>query len=96
MLVYPGEKVGIQGFVPSMRLKWLREGVEDYEYIEILKRRGRGDWALGVARQVGADWSNWTRDPNALEQARRALGEAIAASEPSYKDYTIYMPRIGR
>jgi Domain of unknown function (DUF4091) len=80
MLVYPGEQVGIEGVVPSMRLKWLREGVEDYEYIEILKRRGRGDWALAVARGVGADWAHWTYDPNVLELTRRQLGEAIASS----------------
>ena len=35
MLVYPGKPVGVTGVVPSMRLKWLRDGVKDYEYIEI-------------------------------------------------------------
>ncbi len=40
MLVYPAETVGIDGVVPSMRLKWIRDGVEDYEYIQILKRLG--------------------------------------------------------
>jgi Domain of unknown function (DUF4091) len=78
MLVYPGEPVGISGVVPSMRLKWLREGVEDYEYIEILKNRGRGDWALNQSRTVGANWQNWTRSPAELEAVRRQLGAAIA------------------
>jgi hypothetical protein len=77
MLVYPGKQVGITGVVPSMRLKWVREGVEDYEYIEILKRLGRKDWALRVSRSVGLDWKNWTRDPDILESARRQLGEEI-------------------
>ena len=78
MLVYPGEQVGINGVVPSMRLKWLREGVEDYEYVALLKQRGQGDWALGLARQVGADWHNWTQDPQQLERVRRQLGEALS------------------
>ncbi len=78
MLVYPGKQVGIKGVVPSMRLKWIREGVEDYEYIEILKRLGRKSWALEVSRSVGRDWKNWTRNPNALESVRRRLGEEIA------------------
>jgi hypothetical protein len=77
MLVYPGTQVGIQGVVPSMRLKWLRDGVEDYEYIEILKKLGRGSWALNIGRTVGKDWRNWTRDTNMLESVRSQLGAEI-------------------
>ena len=60
-----------------MRLKWLRDGVEDYDYIQILKNLGKADLALQIARSVGPDWTNWTRDPHALEAARLQLGEAI-------------------
>src|SRR5205823_5265599 len=77
MLVYPGGPVGVAGVVPSMRLKWLRDGVEDYDYVEILKNLGNPGMALQIARGVGPDWSNWTRDPNAVASARQQLGEAI-------------------
>lgn len=77
MLIYPGKQAGIQGVAPSMRLKWLRDGVDDYDYIELLKQAGRGDWALQLARQVGKDWHHWTRDPAELEAARRQLGEEL-------------------
>lgn len=77
MLVYPGTQVGIPGVAPSMRLKWLRDGVDDFEYVEMLKDLGRGDWAIGVAHSVGADWSNWTRNPSQLESARSQLGQEI-------------------
>jgi len=77
MLVYPGATVGIQGVAPSMRLKWLRDGVQDYEYVELLKQAGAGAWALQVAAQAGASWSNWTRDPNVLESVRQQLGDAL-------------------
>jgi hypothetical protein len=77
MLVYPGSQVGIQSVVPSMRLKWLRDGVEDYEYIEILKKLGRGDWALGVSREVASDWKNWSKNPTRLLEARQKLAEEI-------------------
>ncbi len=76
-LVYPGAKPGAENLVPSMRLKWIRKSVEDFEYIEILKRLGRGDWALGVARKVAPDWTNWTHDPSALETVRRQFGDEI-------------------
>lgn len=63
--------------VPSMRLKWLRKGVEDFEYVQLLKARGRGDFALAVAREVGRNWSGWTRDASAVQDARRRLGEEL-------------------
>jgi Domain of unknown function (DUF4091) len=77
MLVYPGAQVGIKGVAPSMRLKWLRDGVEDYEYIEILKKMGRGSWAMNVSKQVGPNWTNWTKSPQVLESARLLLGKEI-------------------
>jgi len=77
MLVYPGQQVGIQGVVASMRLKWLRDGVEDYEYIQILKNLGKADLALQIARSVGPDWTHWTRDAGAIDSARQQLGQAI-------------------
>jgi hypothetical protein len=77
MLVYPGEPVGVKGVVASMRLKWLRDGVEDYDYLQILKEMGKADLAMQIAQSVGPDWTNWTRDPNAIEAARQKLGEAI-------------------
>jgi hypothetical protein len=77
MLVYPGEPVGVKGVVASMRLKWLRDGVEDYDYVQILKELGKADQAMQIARSVGPDWTNWTRDPNAIEAAHQKLGEAI-------------------
>jgi hypothetical protein len=77
MLVYPGQQVGITGVAPSMRLKWLRDGVEDYEYVEMLKKLGQGTWALQLASTIGANWTNWTRDPNALESVRKQLGTQL-------------------
>jgi hypothetical protein len=77
MLVYPGAPVGMASTAPSMRLKWIRDGVEDYEYVAQLKKAGYGDWALQIARGVGPDWTRWTQDPDALESARRKLGEKL-------------------
>jgi Domain of unknown function (DUF4091) len=77
LLVYPGADAGVDGPVPSMRLKWLRKGVEDYEYVEMLKQAGRGDWALSVIRSVASDWDSWTRSAEDLEGVRRRLGEEL-------------------
>ena len=78
MLVYPGAQVGLPGQVaPSMRIKYLRDGVDDYDYIQLLKNAGQGAWALGIARTIGPDWTNWSRDPNAPEAARIQLGDML-------------------
>jgi Domain of unknown function (DUF4091) len=77
MLVYPGSEAGVSSVVPSMRLKWIREGVEDYEYVALLKQLGRGDWALARVRGAASDWRSWSRDATAVESVRRELGDEI-------------------
>jgi hypothetical protein len=78
MLVYPGEPVGLPGsVVASMRLKWLRDGVDDFDYVELLKLRGQEEWALAVVGAIAPDWANWTRDIGALETTRTALAQRL-------------------
>jgi hypothetical protein len=60
-----------------MRLKILRESIEDYEYIEILKSLGEGEFALNTVKQVARDWKKWTRDHKKLIKSRKVLGEKI-------------------
>jgi hypothetical protein len=77
-LVYPGAAVGLSGLVmPSLRLKYLRDGVDDYDYVQLLKAQGQGAWAVSVAKAVGPDWTNWTRDTTALEAARLQLANKL-------------------
>lgn len=77
MLVYPGRPMGFEGVAPSMRLKWIRDGVEDYEYIELLRKAGCGTMALTLARGVGASWREWTKDPKMLEFERHRVGDYV-------------------
>ncbi|MDR6756410.1 glycosyltransferase involved in cell wall biosynthesis [Mycoplana sp. BE70] len=82
LLLYPGQPVGVEGVVPSMRLKWLRDGVEDYEFVEILKRKGCGEVGGEIARTIGASWRHWTQDPEFLESQRRRLGNILSGLRP--------------
>ncbi|HVW09774.1 MAG TPA: glycoside hydrolase domain-containing protein, partial [Bryobacteraceae bacterium] len=77
MMVYPGETVGIQGVAPSMRLKWLRDGVEDYEYLQMLKKAGEESFAEAKSTEVGATWSSWTKDVNLLLSVREEMGRQL-------------------
>jgi hypothetical protein len=77
VLIYPGKPVGVDGAVPSIRLKQLRDGVEDYEYVELLKKRNAGAWALEQVRTIAAGWKDWTKDPDALSRTREQLGRKL-------------------
>ncbi|MGL4611062.1 MAG: glycoside hydrolase domain-containing protein [Trueperaceae bacterium] len=77
MLLYPGDAVGIDGVVPSIRLKWLRDGVEDYEYGQLLNDASKEDALQSIVMSVARDWYHWTRDVSVLETAREQLARAI-------------------
>jgi hypothetical protein len=64
---------------PSIRLKWLRDGIEDYDYLTLAAIAGEMPLADEVARSVAPDWRNWSRDPVAIEAARRRLGNRLNA-----------------
>jgi hypothetical protein len=87
--IYPGEQVGIKGVAPGMRLKWIREGSEDYEYMEILKSLGKESIALNIANQIGPDWRNWSRSTDELYSARKTLGEEILKASSPLPDQSV-------
>ena len=77
MLVYALDDIGLVGVAPSMRLKWLRDGVQDYDYVELLKKQGFGDWAMTVVRQAYRNWQDWSQDARVLLSVREQLGGAL-------------------
>ena len=81
MLVYPGKEIGIVGVAPSMRLKWIRDGVEDYEYLKILENMGKESLAKYFSRKIGKNWQQWTKNPDLLEKVRIAMAKAIEKEE---------------
>jgi hypothetical protein len=55
-VIYPGKPIGIDGLVGSIRLKQVREGAEDYEYLSMLgnliEKTAPGNPGLKTARQA--------------------------------------------
>jgi len=63
-----------------MRPEYKRHGVQDYEYVHLLRNCVQTSFALSVvANSLGKDW-DWTTDPNALESARKQLGDQFSPS----------------
>lgn len=79
-LVYPGRAVGYDGIAPSLRLKALRDSIEDYEYLAILERSGRAAEAQKVILPLADSWFQWEANPAAYEKSRAALAAMIIAA----------------
>jgi len=77
MLVYPARDVGFDGIVPSMRLKAIRDSLEDFDYLALLESQGLRDQALEVVMPVGGSWFQWAQDPDAYLKAREKLATLI-------------------
>jgi hypothetical protein len=80
--LYPGDDAGIEGPVASLRLKSLRDGMEDFEYFVILEARGGGKVVDEIVREAVPTWGTWKQDPGALPRLRQRLAEAIEQRAP--------------
>ena len=76
-MVYPARAVGYDGIVPTIRLKALRDAIEDYEYLALLERKGKAGEARAIVRRLTPSWFEWNRDPHAYETARRQLAALL-------------------
>jgi hypothetical protein len=77
ILTYPGARVGTTEPAPSMRLKYLRDGIQDYEYVELLKKNNQVSFINSIIKPIAADWHNWTQDESLLEAVRLHSGEHL-------------------
>jgi hypothetical protein len=80
LLIYPGKDCGCTATVPSLRLKWIRAGVQDYEYVAMLKKRGKEKQAMALVRKIARSYKDWSSDPRAMEAIRHALGDLLERS----------------
>ncbi|MCU0959776.1 MAG: DUF4091 domain-containing protein [Pirellulaceae bacterium] len=85
----------LDGPVPSIRLEMLRDGVDDYEYLVILRRRlaerraaltpaqiAEYEALLDVPPDITTDLTTFTTDPAPIEQRRAAVARAIEQLSP--------------
>ena len=82
LLLYPPVKEPatapvLAGPVPSIRLKMMREGLEDTEYLTLLRQRSKGEEALRLGGNLVHGTSAFELNPAHYQQVRRELAEAI-------------------
>jgi len=81
-LFYPGTPAQIGGSTPvpveSIRLKLIREGIEDYEYLKMLSDLGDGAWAQQQAAALfPSAGATSSVDPVELYAVREAIAQRI-------------------
>ena len=78
-IVYPARPCGYDGIAPSLRLKALRDSIQDYEYFAIAEKAGLADKAQEIVLSVTRSFFEWDKDPAAYRKARAKLAGLIAA-----------------
>lgn len=78
---YPGKPTVIGGThdipIESFRMKMLREGMQDYEYLSLLTKLGDGSFGQTELAKVVTAANGFTADPAVLEQARADMAQEI-------------------
>ncbi|MCH7595570.1 MAG: DUF4091 domain-containing protein [Planctomycetes bacterium] len=91
VLLYPGRMFGLDGPVPSVRLKHLRRAMQDAAYVRLLKDHGAGHIVERVRRALvryaGADAYRahfadgrpigWPSETTVFDTARRLMAEEV-------------------
>lgn len=80
-LYYPGIPSRIGGTtdipLPSIRIKVLREAMEDYEYFILLDQGGEQEWVKDIVRTVAPKTYQWEHDWEKLLRWRKMVAEKI-------------------
>jgi len=77
IFLYPPGPIGSTESAPGIRLKAIRDGIQDYEYAQILKNLGQAPFVTTVIQPIASSWTNWSHDPSDLDAARLQLGQKI-------------------
>lgn len=76
---YPGkpDRLGTHAPVSSLRLKHVRDGLEDYEYLRLLTKRGKGPLARRLVKQLTPNGYTINPDPKEWERIREAMARGL-------------------
>jgi hypothetical protein len=81
-LFYPGKPsiIGGKTDIPcfSIRLMQVRQSLQDYEYMHMLKQSGKGAIADRAVNAVVHASDSFTKDPSVLEKQRMVMGQALS------------------
>ena len=82
IFLYPPAPIASTESAPGIRLKAIRDGIQDYEYAQILKNLGQTSFLNPIVLPVATSWSNWNHSTSALEAVRQQLGQQLHLLAP--------------
>ena len=80
LLLYPGNKLGTADPVTSLRLKSVRDGMEDYDLLTLAKETLGEKTTEKLIRRVTRSMTRYTDDPAVFFAVRAELGKRIAGT----------------
>ena len=82
IFLYPPGPIASTESAPGIRLKAIRDGIQDYEYARMLSRMGQNTFVNSALRPIASSWTRWSHNPKALEDVREQLGLHLSQLSP--------------
>jgi hypothetical protein len=76
-LLYPGVPCGIEGPISCIRLKNVRDSMEDYEYFALLEQLSDREKVTSLVSEVAPNWWSSTEDPEMILIVREKIASEI-------------------
>ena len=77
IFLYPPGPIASSEPAPGIRLKAIRDGIQDFEYAQLLKNQGQASYVDFVLKPIVSSWTKWTHDPDELENVRQKFGQQL-------------------
>ena len=77
-LFYPGDRVGIDGPVGSLRFEILRYGIEDFYMLQMAEEVFGREWVDEKVKRVSPNVREYNDDHAVLDEMRVLIGEALS------------------
>ncbi len=75
-LMYPGNKIGMTGAIPSSRLKIVRDGIDDIELMYLAEELLGRDWVMAKVNEATPDLESYIDEEN-FYRLRLEIGNAV-------------------
>ncbi len=77
MWLYPGEEIGVDGPVGSLRIKNVCAGLEDYDYLRLAEEKFGKEWVDEQVAKITKSLTNSISDAELFEEIRRTIGDKL-------------------
>ncbi len=78
-LMYPGTDIGLKGAVGSIRIKILRDALDDIELLELASKHLGRDWVMARVNEATPTLTSYTTKEKFVE-LRKEIGDALEAA----------------